>query len=692
MVVAGSPARRAAGSAHVIREAELERYEYDDPAAVLSVVPGLYSRGEDGVGLRPNLSMRGVSPDRSKKLTLLEDGLPFGPAPYSAPAAYYFPLMTHFSGVRVLKGPGAMSYGPQTVAGVVDFISRPIPTRTTAHIDLATGEYAHRKAHAYFGTSDGQTGFLIEGVHLGNDGFKELPSGADTGFVRNAWKAHASYSPNPTARLRSDFSIRLGYDDEISNETYLGLTDADLEASPNRRYAATQLDRMEWHRSSLVLSHTLTGGPGFKLTTSVYRHDLTRSWRKVNRFRGASLFDVLTNPDGGQNAVFAALLSGQADSSGPAEAIMIGPNARKYVSQGLDTRVRWDTSTGPLQHRFEYGATLHYDRIERRHSEDAFLIVGDTLVPEGSPTLVTAFNEAATHAVALHLNDAISYDALTVTPGVRVEALASRFLDRTSGNSTGSSTVAVMPGLGAFYALLPDFGVLAGAYRGFSPPAPGSAEHVDPEFSWNLEGGLRFAPGRSRLEAIGFYNHYTNLTDVCTFSSGCLDANLDRQFDAGKARIYGLEVYGEHALRVAEEISLPLSVSYTYSKSEFLTDFESEDPIFGVVEAGDELPYIPAHQLQLRAGVEGGRFGVYGAFMYVASTREQAGSEPLDEVLSTDSQASVDVGGRFDVTSNLQVYTQVRNVTDARYIIGHRPYGARPNAPRWIQVGLKAGF
>ena len=69
-------------------------------------MPGVYSRGEDGFGLRPNIGIRGVSPDRSKKVTLMEDGILFGPAPYSAPAAYFFPLVTRMDGHAGDQGPG----------------------------------------------------------------------------------------------------------------------------------------------------------------------------------------------------------------------------------------------------------------------------------------------------------------------------------------------------------------------------------------------------------------------------------------------------------------------------------------------------------------------------------------------------------------------------------------------------------
>lgn len=83
--------RKEAGSATLLSEAKLEKFEHDDIHKILENVPGINIREEDGYGLRPNIGFRGVTPERSKKITILEDGVLIGPSPYSAPAAYYFP-------------------------------------------------------------------------------------------------------------------------------------------------------------------------------------------------------------------------------------------------------------------------------------------------------------------------------------------------------------------------------------------------------------------------------------------------------------------------------------------------------------------------------------------------------------------------------------------------------------------------
>ena len=694
VLVAGTVLSHTAGSAQVLRKEQLERFEYDDAHAILMQVPGVYMRGEDGMGLRPNLGIRGGNPDRSKKLTLMEDGVLFGPAPYSAPAAYYFPLLTRMTQVRVIKGPGAIAYGPHTVGGAIDLVSRPIPTRTTGSLDLAYGQYEYTKAHGYIGSGDERLGFLVEGVHLGTAGFAQLPNGGDTGSQRNDWMVKVGYTINPDGQTKHRLQAKLSYADEVSNETYLGQTDADFRTNPYRRYAASQSDQMKNHRTGVVLTHTIEGPESsWRLKTDVYRFDYTRKWNKLNRLGGAAASPVLCNARDPAYAGYYGVLTGRIDSGSPADTLYIGPNDRTFVSQGIQSVLSTQAKTGPIEHRFESGIRFHYDSIDRLHTESGYLMQGGSLVPSGEAVLTSTNNKDQTHAVAVHLTDAMTWRDLTLTPGARVELISSESRDRLTRETTDGLTPAVMPGIGAYYALLPQLGVLAGVYRGFSPPPAGSGASVKPEYSVNYEAGARYVRGSSRAELIGFFNDYSNLTDICTLASGCVAQNLDRQFDAGAARTYGLEAYVSHEQRLPVlALRMPVSAAYTLTDGEFKSDFQSLDPIYGVVRSGDSIPYIPLHQLNVTVAIENRRAGINGAFNYVAPMREQAGNQPIDRALATDEQIWVDFGGYVNAFRWLRFYANLRNAFGAENIVGRRPYGARVNAPQWLQVGAKLQF
>ena len=60
------------GAGALLTEDDLERFDYVDLHQTLSSIPGMYVREEDGFGLRPNIGIRGATPDRSQKITILE--------------------------------------------------------------------------------------------------------------------------------------------------------------------------------------------------------------------------------------------------------------------------------------------------------------------------------------------------------------------------------------------------------------------------------------------------------------------------------------------------------------------------------------------------------------------------------------------------------------------------------------------
>jgi Fe(3+) dicitrate transport protein len=711
--VQGSRTAQTSGSVHVVNEKQLKRFNYDNPEQVLLQVPGVYVRGEDGVGLRPNIGMRGGNSDRSKKLTLTEDGILFGPAPYAAPAAYYFPLIGRMRGVRVTKGPSSIVNGPQTVAGAIDLMTHDVPATHTGYLDTAFGQYGFRRLSLGVGSGDEKAGFWIEAEQLANTGFKTIDLvGGDTGAVRNEAMAKGRWVLDPDAKIQQVFGLKLGYSEERSNETYTGLTDADFRATPFRRYFSTQFDQMNFHRTQVEGSYAVQFSKHFSLTTTAYRHDLDRTWRKLNRLDQASVADVLADPTSSANRRAYGILTGANDSAGAIDTLWIGPNRRTFISEGVQTVVKYDGKTGPVSHKVEYALRLHYDQIVRLHSEDGFFVKNKSLVSNGLPTVVTADNTDSAAALASYATDTIDIGRFQFTPGVRIEMIHGKSVDRLAGTTVSALQKVLIPGIGVYGAAVKskkqELGFLAGIHKGFSPAPPGDAK---PEESWNVEAGSRYTTRHVRAEVLGFLNEYSNLINICAPENGCVN-QTERSSSAGSARVYGVEAYveGEMPLRLGStpraprgddsahqappslKLAIPFRASYTYTHTAFLSEFESSDPQFGKVFAGYEMPYVPRHQFAASTGLEGERFGINLGATYVGKSRELAGDGAYDPTNTTDSYLLVDASARLTIAKGLSVYINGRNLGDEHYLVSRRPFGARPGAPRWVQAGAKYMF
>ncbi len=689
IVVIGSrqDASTVAGSGTVVDADALEQFDYVDLNKVLSAVPGVYVREEDGFGLRPNIGIRGASAERSQKVAIMEDGVLITPAPYSAPAAYFVPNVSRIHAVEVLKGPAAIRHGPHTVGGAVNFVTRPLPDGRLREIDLGAGNHGFHKVHGAYGNVHGRTGYLLEALRYGSSGFKELDGGGDTGFARNALDAKWRWEPG--GDRDQVLTLKLGYADEDADETYLGLTDRDFDRDPVRRYRASRLARFQSSHSLAHLNYGIAFSSRLSVNAKAYWNRFDRQWNKVDGFiAGPALQSILTRP--GNYVRQNQLLRGEIDSTPTdADILDVTNNHRWFDVKGAQATATLTASTGGAQHLMTAGVRLHRDEVERDHRQRGYLMTGGELAWDGTERGSKTINRADTDALAVFVADEIVYGDWRLTVGARYENIAGGFDDLRFGVSRGSEQSVVSPGVGVHWQATPRISLLAGAYRGFSPAGPGSRD-VEPEQSLNLEYGVRFGTDALRLEAVGFLSDYENLLGRCRVSdSGCV---AGEEFNGGRVEIAGVEIVGWGAFSLGPSVAVELGFNYTYTESAFQTGFLSQFAQWGLVAEGDELPYLPQHIGRASAKLLAGPWELSAAVRGQVQVREQPGQGAIDAGLHSDGYALLDLALGRRLRDATLVQLLIGNATNEAAIVSHRPFGARPNRPRSFSVRLKYAF
>ena len=672
---------REAGSAHVITEETKKQFSLQNVERILEQVPGISIRSEDGFGLRPNIGIRGANSDRSAKITLLEDGILFAPAPYAAPAAYYFPMMDRIIGLEIFKGAASTRYGPNTIGGAINLVTRTFPKKLSGSIALGMGSFGTNTLHAWLGTPN----VVLEGSYLESSGFKKLDNGSPTGFQRFevVSKLQQRFGSKHTIRAK------LGYAGETSHETYLGLSINDFHQDPYQRYAASNLGNMSWNRLQATTSwHFKTDF--LNIHTDAYIHGLNRIWKKFNRFAQAIDVHTLLSKEsvGGQNAIYLDILRGKEDSIGEDQYLLIGTNDRRYQSMGLQSKLQWTFFFKNISHSLESGIRIHRDDVFRHHTEAPYTMNDGELVEVPNETIETLLH-ANTQATAFsgYIHDDICWKKIHIFPSLRIENITTQFQNIGSSWDEPITRVVVLPGFGALYSIDDWTDFFVSTHKGFSPVAPGQPEDIQPEESINYEIGYRKNEEGTHAEITGFFSDYGNITGQCTFSGGCTGDAIDTQFNGGKAWIYGLESLFGYTLPISPVLSLPLRGTYTLTKSQFRTGFFSSYPQYGLVEFGDKLPYVAEHQGRIQLGLESTLVSLYLGASYTSPMLDEAGTFG-GSTLEIPQNVLFDASTHFQY-KNVSLRLVGQNLLNNMNVSSFRPFGARPIVPRQFSLRLE---
>ena len=674
------------GSGIAIDLEQLERFDYIDLHQVLSSVPGVYVREEDGYGLRPNIGIRGAVAERSQKITIMEDGILITPAPYSAPAAYYVPNISRMQAVEVLKGPSAIRHGPHTVGGAINLVTADVRPSRFAEIDVSYGSEAFYQLQGIYSDEFKDTDFSLDFATLGTDGFKSLDGGGGTGFVKNEVNLKVQREFN--GKRDHVLSFKAGWADEDADETYLGLSDEDFETNPVRRYRASQLAKFKSDHTTLHLIHGVQWNNALRINTKAYWHRFNREWNKLDGFiEGPTLQSVLANPE-----LFVSqyqLIKGERNSAETdADTLDVTNNDRSFTSSGVQVTAHYEFETGALDHQLSSGLRYHFDEVDREHRLAGYLMANGIMNVDGKTRDPKVFNHAETEAWSLFVEDEIMIGSLTVNIGGRFEDIQGELDNKLAVLETNNDQDSMTLGAGAHWQVTDSIGLLVGAYEGFSPAAPGSG--AEPEETTNYEYGARYDGGMGRLEIIGFFSDYGNLLGRCRVSdAGC---NPGQEFNGGSVEIAGAELTGSRSFAVNEGLALEVSLVYTYTESAFQESFFSQFSQWGLVRKGDALPYLPAHRGQLQVGLVADRWRVWTSVNAQSQMREEAGKGDVDLGLHADRFTTVDVSGVWVIDDHWEAQFRVKNVLDESAVVSHRPYGARPNRTRSVMGSIKYIF
>lgn len=703
--------RKLPGSGTFLDAEDIRYQSYTDINRVLRKVPGVYIREEDGLGLFPNISLRGVDTTRSAKVTLMEDGVLLAPAPYSAPAAYFTPAVARMDGLEVIKGSSQVRYGPHTTGGVINYISTPIPDDSTAYIRSHYGTENDLNIHAYVSerrdTDIGIFRVLLEGYARTTDGFKtidETPDfrdGNDTGFFRIEPMVKASWEPN--WGIYNKFETKFSYHELDANETYLGLTEEDFARTPFRRYAASRFDNFKSDRKSFDFRHYIEPASNMDVTTTVYWAKFRRNWFKLHDVRDENGNRISLSRALAEGGSHLATIKGEA----PGE-LRVRNNNRSYQLWGIESVLNYRYSIGEIDNMLTFGVRYHNDYVRRFQRDELFTQAANGTIIDRDPGVPgdAGNRREETDALAFFLKNEVMIGKLSIIPGIRYEYLDQKLRDFDNPSDDGTNTLNLVGGgVGVNYYYNEELTFFGGIHRGFSPPSPRGAirDGLEEETSIATELGTRYINPQLAFagEITGFFTYFNDLIVIDNIGGTGTGDNEN----VGKVRSFGLEIAADFDPGTAFGWGFknPYFVAFTYTNAELRSDTTSLDPesIFSGAEKGNKVPYIPEFQITAGTGIEYWKVGLDLTATYVDDTFASGNNTSLQiapdgtpdaRFGKIDSFFIVDVSAFYKLKENIKVIGGIHNLFDEKYMVSRQPHGPRPGSPLFAFVGLEMIF
>lgn len=584
------------GSYYLVDEKALEERRPFSIQEALNNVPGVHVVGENSFGLGVNIGVRGLNPRRTARTLLMEDGMPLFLAPYGDPAAHYTTPLERVQRIEVVKGSGQILYGPQTVGGMINFVTRPVPTDGQVHgnVTATLGNNDFTSLYGNIGAGDERGGLMIDALHKKGDGIRD---NHDFEIQEYTAKGQLNLSDRHTLIAKASYFRESSH----VSETGLGL----VEYHEDKYQAPTgKNDVFEHERTTFQLQYLFQINAQAKLSTQAYYAKSERaSFRQINDPGGLGGRSVMDRCTG-----LGVATEANAEQCGGRW------RPREFEYWGIEPRLDLQHSLFGVESNAVLGFRYHREDIQRNQFRG-----GDPRIQ--SQAYAEAFGD---HREKIHSNvEAKSYYAQntfyvgdwTFTPGLRIEDLRIRTnILRAEGavqNNPESKDTnhqsKVLPGFGLTWNGIEKTTLFAGVHKGFAPPrpdrdisAPGGANtavvvNTKPEESTNWELGAR----SNYIKGVTFETtlFHTTFDDIVV--AGPTSGSF---INGGQSQQTGVELAGR--INFGQIYDLAHNIYLSGSYTNLITAKFKKTNAAADVFSGDRLPYAPKHLASLSLGYE----------------------------------------------------------------------------------------
>lgn len=513
-----------AGARTVVKREAIAETGASTIDGVMRFIPGVQvtnNSSSGGSAISLNIGVRGLEGRYSPRTTVLLDGIPMAVAPYGQPQLSFAPLsLGNIESIDVVRGGGAVRYGPQSVGGIINFRTRDIPNQPVA------GDAAVRYNDFSEGGHNTQYSAFVGGQVNQDLGVALLYSGQDG----SGWRQHSDektddvalkfrYALTSTSEVYGKFSYY-----EARTDVPGGLTSAMYAADPFQ----SQRTRDQWsgRRTGIDLGYinTISDTQEFELRT--YYSDSFRQSVLANGF--------------------------------DATATSLSSQPRNYGVFGIEPRYTQRFFAGSFTHDVSVGMRYLRERADET-------VINTTLRTGRSS--VSRASDNSTDAYAYYIDDQIAVGNWRVTPGLRFEDVEVGRVNKANGYSESVKNTEPLPSLNVAYLLSPQF-TLFGNYT----TSYGSIQHLQlnlnplgnplqPETAKTVEAGVRWNRGDgTSAEATVFDMRFDNQLE---FQSGS-----GYWLNRGETHHQGVETRAAYAFDKAGPLAgLSAYATLTYTKA-----------------------------------------------------------------------------------------------------------------------------